>query len=262
MYRIVAFLENSWISFRALFRYFDPVAYISTQILMPLGLLITFTLLGVYATGPKSASFYLVGNAIVVVAVNGISGMASTLGEERALGTLPFLLAAPRSRLLLLLERAFCNIFDGLLTVAVAFFFGWAFFGLDFSHANALALICALLVASFSTACFGMVIGVLAMPMRDIVVLMSAAFLVLLALAGVNFPVQALPLFLQPISWALPLTRSIIVARAALSGASLTNEGPLLVQEVALGLAYWFLAWLILSWMERAALNKGELESV
>jgi ABC-2 type transport system permease protein len=84
----------------------------------------------------------------------------------------------------------------------------------------------------------------------------------LYALIGVNFPVQFLPGFLQNIAYALPMTRGIMAARLALTGADWAVVAPHLLGEVIVGLAYLAIGYSLFSVVERASMKNGMLDSI
>jgi len=57
------FWQGTLLSYIALFHWLRPTTYLASKILMPLAQILFFTILGIYATGRDSASFYVIGNA-------------------------------------------------------------------------------------------------------------------------------------------------------------------------------------------------------
>jgi ABC-2 type transport system permease protein len=134
------FFNGALLSYKALFRWLSPTSYTASKILMPLFQILFFTLLGRYATGPRSTSFYTIGNAMQVTALSGIYGVTVCIAGERWDGTLTYLLGAPANRLLVFGGRAFMHVLDGslsLITVNVMFINNTVYFLLlVFSGAN------------------------------------------------------------------------------------------------------------------------------
>lgn len=254
------FAQNIWISYRALFRWFNPTTYLASKVLAPLEQVLFFTLLGRYAGGPERVPFYAIGNAILVVGFSGIFGVTISVSQERAEGTLPHLLGTPASRLFIFLGRGIGHVVDGLFTVVVALFFGWALFKVDFSHANMIVFVLAILTAAVSTTSLGLLLGSISLFSRDWYLLMNFTYLLLLVLAGVNIPLDRLPVWLRWVSPLLPLTRSVGVARRALTGETLAASRDSLVVEAALGLLYLAAGFALTAWSEHKARRHGTLE--
>jgi ABC-2 type transport system permease protein len=253
------FVENAVIVFQALFRWFNPSAYVATKIIMPVEQLLAFGLLARYAGGQGKVSYLVIGNAIALAGLGGFSA-AGTVGEERSQATLPMLIASPANRLLNFLERGLVHILDALVSVAVALVFAVTVFHVDFGSLNPGAFAAAVLVATVSSIALGLFLGAVAIAWSEFFLVTNLLYLVVLVLAGVNFPVSALPAWIQPLSYALPFTRSIESARHALHGASLTAVAPPLLGELGLAVAYLVLGYSFLRRMETLAIRRGTLE--
>src|SRR5579863_2524502 len=237
------FAENSWIIFKALFRWFSLSAYLVNKLILPVEQLLVFTLLGVFAGGRSVESFYVVGNVLALATLGGF-GVAATISEERTQVTLLLLLGSPASRLANFVQRAVVPVADGMLTVLVALVFGVTLFGLDLGHANLPGLGVSILTAALSTVGMGCLLGVLALVFLDIYTIWNAVFLLMLVIAGVN----------------IPLTRSVTAARQAIDGASLAAISPDILGDLGIGAAYLLLGFALLRRMEFAARRAGALE--
>jgi ABC-2 type transport system permease protein len=254
-----AFVENSVISFRALYRWFSPSAYLATRVITPIEQMLVFGLLAAYAGGATTVAYMVVGNCVVQVAMGALAA-ANTVAEERGLGTLPLLLASPVNRLVNFLQRGAVHILDAVGSVVLAFVLAATVFGIDFGRTDWASVSAAVLVATLSTVCLGLLLGALALAYADFFLVLNLLFLLILLATGVNVPVSALPGWAQPVSGVLPFTRSLRAARAAIDGASLsTVAGPLLA-ELALGVAYLALGYAVLLWLERLTRKHGTYE--
>src|SRR5437868_15248105 len=89
------FWQGAVLSFRALFSWLRPMTFLASMIFFPLGQIMFFTLLGIFATGAQNASFFLIGNAMQITASSGIFGVTMAVGGERGAGTLMYLFGAP-----------------------------------------------------------------------------------------------------------------------------------------------------------------------
>jgi ABC-type polysaccharide/polyol phosphate export permease len=84
----------------------------------------------------------------------------------------------------------------------------------------------------------------------------------LFILIGVNFPVENLPAFLQPVSNYLPMTRGIMAARMVLQGAGWDAVSGLLAGEILVGLVYVLIGYTLFRIEERASLSTSSLDSI
>jgi ABC-2 type transport system permease protein len=81
-----------------------------------------------------------------------------------------------------------------------------------------------------------------------------------LLLCGVNFPVSYLPGWMQPFSYAIPMTYGTEAARMAVEGASLGELSGLLGAELLVGFAVMIAGYLMFRWFEYLARSKGTLD--
>lgn len=256
---MIAFVENATISFRALYRWLTPSAYLATRIITPIEEMLVFGLLAMYAGGAGTVQYMVIGNCVVQVVIGGLAA-ANTVAEERGLGTLPLLLASPVNRLVNYLQRGTLHIVDSLVSVVVAFVIAATLFDIDFSRTDWVSVAASVLVATFSSVCLGLLLGSLALAYADFFLVLNLLWLVILLGTGVNVPVSALPGWLQPISQALPFTRSLQAAREAIEGAGLSTVSGLLLVELALAVAYLAVGYAVLVRLERLAKRRGTFE--
>lgn len=253
------FVENSLIIFLALFRWLNLQSYVVNKVFFPLLQLLVFTLLGIYAGGRDTASYFVIGNSVVLASLGSLA-VASSISEERAQATLTMILGSPASRLANLLQRGVVPVLDSLVTVAVALTFAALIFGIDFSQADLGALALSVLAAAASAAALGFLLGVITLAWLDLFFVWNIVFVLLLIVAGVNIPPDRLPEVLQPLHEIAPFGRSIEAARAAVAGSGLSRVGDLLLVELATAAAYFLAGYALLRRMETVALRRGSIE--
>ena len=95
---------------------------------------------------------------------------------------------------------------------------------MDLARVDAGALALSVLLVAFSCTGMGFVFGSLSLVVRDGWMVTSTFISALYILSGVNFPVASLPAALQPVAYALPLTRGVMAARLALHGAAARRD--------------------------------------
>ena len=255
------FVRTCWFQYRAMFNWATPIGYLSYKFLQPVGQILFFTELGVFATGPSNALYFALGNALQLTAINGIFGVVMSVGNERQFGTLPILLGSPANRLVTFLGRAFVHVLDGIAGVLVGLALAFLMFKIDLSHANLVLLAVCVGVISLSTAGVGLMFGSLSLVTRDVFVIANAVYYLLLVFCGINIPVSRLPAWAQLISSGLPLTRGVQAAREAVSGAGLAQVSGLLAGELAIGLVYALAGYALFRWLEHAARRGGLQEA-
>lgn len=255
------FFSSSWLAYIALFLWAQPVEYITSKIIAPLSMMLFFTYLGVSASGWGAVSFYLIGNVIQIAAINGVYGVTTSIGEERKLGTLVYVLSAPANRVTMFIARAFFHVLDGGLSVSIGFILGALLLQLNLSHLNIVGLLLSILISSISVCGLGLLLGSITMVRLNTVFLINTVYFLLLLFDGSNIAPQAFPTWMQLISSAIPLSHGIAAARLLVKGATLGDVLPLLAGELAIGAIYAAFGLLLFNFFEARARRTGSLES-
>ena len=255
------YLFQAWFSYKSLFAWSTPFSYLTSKFGFPFFSMIFFVFIGKFV-GIVDPSFIVIGNVLLMPSINGIYGISMTVGNERQFGAMSYLLGSPAPRAPLFLGRSLCHILDGFLTVSIALPIVLLIFNLSLRGVNLLLLVCCLLLLSITTTGIGFIMGTISLISRDGWMFTNTFGQLLFILIGVNFPVDQLPAFLQPVSSALPLTRGILAARAVLDGAGWADVAWLLSGEILVGLAYIVFGYVIFHLVERASMSTGSLDSI
>lgn len=254
------FVFSAWYSYKALFRWLKWEAYIFQKTLFPLVQLTFFVVAGIFS-GSQPASFYLVGNAIVV-AFRPMFAVAMAIRDERAQGTLPYLVASPANRHVIFFARSALHAVDGIFDIVLAFAFAALVFGLPLPVETWPGLIAAIVVASVAACGIGFLLGALSYVVLDVLFMGNLMMFGLLLLTGANVPLGELPDWARAVALALPLTRSVEAARLYQAGADFGAGIPLLGAEIVVT-ALWAAAGLALfTLLEVQARRRGTLEGV
>ena len=84
-----AFVRSTWLQYVALFQWATPLGYFSYKVVLPVTQIVFFVQLGVFATGPRNALYFALGNSLQLTANASIFGVIATVANERQYGTLP-----------------------------------------------------------------------------------------------------------------------------------------------------------------------------
>ena len=256
------FFRGAVLSYIALFAWLRPITYLASKVVAPLMQILFFSILGSFATGADTTDFYVVGNAVQVVAMSGIFGVTMSIGGDRWNGTLPYLFGTPANRLSMFVGRALVHVLDGMVGVFIGLGWGALLLGLDLTRTDPLALVLTILVTSFSTSGLGLMLGALSLITVNVMFVNNMMYFLLLIFSGSNVNLATLPAWMQVVSQWLPLTRGIAAARAIIDGAPLAEVSPLLMQETLIGLAYILVGYFLFRWFEGQARRRGTLEMV
>ncbi|MFF9018211.1 ABC transporter permease [Streptomyces sp. NPDC014870] len=227
-------LRGAALSYRALFTWLNPLGYLSSRVVRPIGMAIAFTSLSSYYGAGTGRM--LVGASLLAGAGAVLYGMALAVGNERSFGTLGGWLASPQNKLAAACQRALPHVVDGFVGGLCTYVVCCLLYG---TFPLGIAAFCGLLaVGVVTTSGLGLGLSALALLIEDLFVGPNAAELVLMVLSGTLVPQEHLPGFLHPLSDALPLTHLMkLVAPGTGTGSWDPTQ---LWAELAVG-ASWFL---------------------
>lgn len=251
---------SAYYSYRGLFVWLTPEMFVAQKVLIPLGEVAFFSLIGAFG-GAQPLSFYLIGNAIVV-ASTAATFITIAIAEERGMGTLTYLAASPANRLALFFGRSGVHLVEGMLHVGIAFAWAALAFGLQVDPSAWAGLALAVVAATLSVSGLGLLMGGIAYVMLDANILANAVVFLLLLVSGANIPPSELPAPLAALGQALPLSRSIEAARLLAGGAQLPEALPLLAGDLLVGFGYGAAGFLLFQALEVQARRRGTLERV
>jgi ABC-2 type transport system permease protein len=197
-------------------------------------------------------SYLVVGNAVALTAQCCIFAVPSTTWERRT-GTLPLLVAAPTTPLLVFMGRSLNWILEGLASSIGALLITAPLFGVTLPWPRALWVAPLLLVVALSTYLMAICLGALvlrAMDLRNVV--SNLALHTIFALGGVNVPTSFFPAPLEALAALLPVTHGLTAIRGLLAGA----PARVILSQAALE-ALVGLGWLILALLAFRALTEG-----
>ena len=256
------FLLQSWLSYRGLFLWLNPMGYVSNVFLGPAFLVAIFAIVGQYAQGAEAARSHIIGISVFSIALVTQGGVIQTMFYDRAFGTLSVNFASSGSRLSVYLSRGIFHFPNGLLALSSSLLAGWIFLDLSFHGVNWLLALAAVMVTTLSCVLFAMLVGAFAIAFRDWFIVGPAANGLTLGLTGAILPVDQLPVVLKQIGLGLPVTHGLLAFRSAFDGAAFASASHELLLESVIAVAYGICGYLIFrgieSWMKR----RGTLEGV
>jgi len=138
--------------------------------------------------------------------------LAGSISRERELGTLDGIISAPISRLSIILGKSFAQVVRGLLQALLALILTVVLFGVVV-HGSYGLLTLLLLLTVFSFIGIGVMISALASQQETAMTIMMTLTFPMLFLSGALFPIQQMPVVMQWISKALPLTYAVEALR-------------------------------------------------
>lgn len=259
MEELKRFFRSGLYSFKGIFGFLKPEIYILVKVINPIFMVIFFSLIASHAYNTKDITPWVVGNAFVLCMYNAFFGVGTELIAERSFGTLKILIASPTNKFTALLSKTLFHIVDSLITVFIGLTTGYIIFNAKIPFDKLHIFFLLLLAAMFSACTLGLFVGSIGLISRDINLLLNISSMMLMALSGVNYPIEKLPWIFQKVSYIMPLTRSLKGTRMLLNN-NLSTVYRLLVGEIVLGIIYSLLGYILLKFMEAMARKKATLD--
>lgn len=253
-------VRQSIMSYKALFSWVDPKKYVLLRIINPLLQLTFYCLLAKYAFNSADITPWVIGNSFLLCTTNVFFGMGYILQEERLFGTLKMIMVAPMNKFFIFVGRGIIYSANSLFTVIIGLIFGSLVFGVSFKNVNIMLFFLIILAAMFAASGLGLLISSFGLITRDINLILNTGSVMLLALTGANFPINELPIFLQKISYCIPITRSIAAGNIMLQHGDMSIVYNLIFQELLVGIIYTVLGYLMLRVMDYMSRRKATLD--
>ncbi len=168
------------------------------------------------------------------------SMLAVTITFERRSRSFERLLLAPISLKLLMLAKTSGAIFFGLVNAFIPVLF--ASFFISLQGIQWLPLFFAVLLIAVTSTFLGLFIAVAVNEVFEAQTFSNFFRFPMMFLCGLFIPVQALPLFLQPVSFVLPLTYGVDILKNAINGDGFMSFGISLPILLGFGLVLFFLS--------------------
>ncbi|SCY60719.1 ABC transporter permease [Alkaliphilus peptidifermentans] len=255
------FFRISLISFKALLGWLDPKLYVIYKIVDPALQMIFYTLLIQFVYKSQDITPWILGNAFLLCTKNAVFAVGTMLRNDRDQGTLQLIIASPANKLYVYIARVFFNVLDASLTVVIGLVIGVIFFGLDFTGINILLFTLSILTAMVGGMGIGLVLGSIALVMREIHLFLNVANMMLYILTGASFSRERLPSAMYFLSNIIPLTRSIDASRIIMEKGNLSTALQLLGVDLAIGSIYILIGFTLYGYFEYKARVSATLEA-
>ena len=258
---IRVFWSSAVLAKKALFAWLNPAMWITQLFFMSIFQMAFFVYVAVFVNNDEiSVAYVAIGNALQSLASVSIFAVCNLTGEEKQQGTIENLLVSPANRFSVFVGRAMFQIANGIATVVIAFFYAAFIFNVDFSQADLVSLAVVILVTTFAMTGFGLMLSSLGLFLRTSMIIANIFLFIGLLVCGVNFPVSYLPTWLQPLSYAIPMTYGTEAARMAVDGASLADISGLVGLEALVGFIVLIVGYFMFRAFEHLARSRGTLD--
>lgn len=219
-----------------------------------------FSLIGTLLGDPLQVRYLLVGNAVVLVALEATIVILTSVGERRS-GTLPLLVAAPASHVTVFLGRGLHWLATGMVSSHLAFLLLATAFGVALPGWRTLLVIPCIALVGVAAYSYGSCLAAVVLRVMEARwVALNASYLTLMAICGVNVPTSFWPSWVQALSAVLPVTHGLQAVRGVLAGAPLADVARLMALEGAVAVAWLVLAVVALGRLAEAGRHDGSIE--
>jgi len=230
-------------------------------VITPIAQMGFFAFLSIYLGYPESTTQYIVvGNAIQTMSFSAVFAVANITSQDKWQGTLPSTMVTPANRIALFIGRAWFQVLLSALIAGAGLVYAAVIFGVSFASANFTGIVVVVLLTSIAMIGFGLLISSIGLYMRTAMIVANIFLFATLLLSGVNFPVTALPGWLQPVSWAIPLTWGTQGLRMALAGTSFAKLLPTLGWEALDGFLVMAFGYAFFTGFESLSRRTGRFE--
>jgi ABC-2 type transport system permease protein len=218
-----------------------------------------FALLGRLLNSAEQTWFLLVGNAVMLAAMEGVWAL-NMVAWERNAGTLPLLVASPTNPVVVLASRGTYLIGDGVVSALGALFIIGPIFGLPLPWPRILLVLPLTVLVGASAYCFGTFLGGILLGFRWLNNLVANVGLVtVMTLCGVNVPLAAYPAPVARVAELLPLTHGLIAIRHVLAG-RLAAAAAQALAEAAVGAGWLLGCMLTFGWFVARGRRDGSID--
>jgi ABC-2 type transport system permease protein len=218
-----------------------------------------FALIGRLLDAESQTQFLLVGNAVMLAAMEGIFAL-NMVSWERNAGTLPLLAASPTSPVLVLASRGAYLIADGTVSALGALFVLGPAFGLPLPMPRTLLVIPLTILVGVSAYCLGTFLGGVVLGYRRAnSLIVNVGLVAVMALCGVNVPLDSYPGSVAWVSRFLPVTHGLLAIRDVFDG-SLVSAGREALLETGVAACWLALCLATFRWFVLRGRRNGSLE--
>lgn len=246
----------SWLSYRALFTWLNPVGYVSSRVVSPIALTLLFSMLAI-DTG-RAVARPLLGGALLAVAGATLFGLSLAVNNDRMFGTFAVTLATPQGMAVNLAGKAAPHLLDGVLGAVLTFTAASLVLGVAPPAAALGPLVAAAAATAVSTSGLALAAASIALRFRDTFTAPNVAMVVLLVFSGALVAPADLPLSAPWVTAALPVGRATEFGLATTAGQA--PPWALLGWELAVGAAWFVLGYGLLGAFLARARKAGTLD--
>ena len=167
---------------------------------------------GVVSGGGSYVEFMIPGLLMMTMINSVMTGLPRAIAYERDVGTLSGFLAAPISRVSIIVGKVLARVVQGIIQGVASLVLAILLFGITI-HGNVLWVLITLFLGVFSFVGLGIVLTSVAEDEQTASMIMMTLTMPMMFMSGIFFPIQMMPGFMQTISHCLPFTYAVDALR-------------------------------------------------
>ncbi|WP_047985984.1 ABC transporter permease [Ornithinibacillus californiensis] len=166
------------------------------------------------SASPEEIFHYVIlGSGFMALWSSIVFSSASDINRERFYGTLEIIFVAPVPFVVILIGKIIGNTVWGFLSMVISFVYLMIIFQVEITIPNPFAFVSAIILVLFALIVFSFFLSLAFTLSRQAEALMNFIEYPIYLICGFMFPVTILPLWVQPLSYALPPTWAIELLR-------------------------------------------------
>jgi ABC-2 type transport system permease protein len=216
---IERFFSQVWLYTKVRYAGMDVAEFFAYRVGLSIATLLIYVLIARYTTGGEiDLTRWVIGNAFALCIFECVSTMGTYFNAERFNGRLRSIIAAPTSKITVIMYSSVPSVMVSFLTITMGFVVGGMIFSVPFGDLNIAMFAIAVTTAAFACIGLGLLLAAVALITDSMYLILNAISLLILIFSGANFPVSQLPKFAQVIANAFPLFRSVAAGNLAMGG--------------------------------------------
>lgn len=251
------FLMQSYLSYRGLFLWLTPWAYLSNVLVAPIVNVVLFGLVNTFAAGDVAHDWLLVGICAVSTSTILLGGILQAFYYERQFTTLSVIFGSPVNRIIAYWSKGLAHYPNSILSALGTFAFAILVLDLDASTLRVSGAVLSILMIGTATLAFAQFFGNCTAIFENWFVLFGLTNSAMLALTGAVIPRDALPFCLQQVGTVLPITHGLSALRASFAGAPLAMVIDNVLAELLVALGFGIAGTIFYRLMEVMARRRG-----
>ena len=221
-----SFLPAAWLGWQVESNWTDPFLFFSFSVIKPVAsvmiLVFMFNAISGPGTDPAIYSYIYLGNAFYIyVGAVMAGGSFSVIDDRERYRTLKYIYIAPISIPMYMIGRAVARFVTGSIAVIITLAAGAIFFRVPLNPLtlNWPMFLAALVLGVICLTFMGVLLGAWTLTVRSEAWFVGDAVAAALYLfSGAIFPISILPVWLQPLGYAMPVTYWLELLRRAILG--------------------------------------------